>query len=259
MQRRVTTILGAGAVLNFNFFGIEIPSTSNITKICTEQKVRGLNVPEIDLIKQIYDKIKYAVNSEYKRQHPDVRSYNFSPSFEDLFDVIETLYSYNNTWKHENIPTPLVSALVDPNIHFESIEYFRSLIAIIKVVVNIVNDYSSKFKINNSEMWYKQFWRKFNGQIDIFSFNYDTTLENSFEKFNDGFVKYAHNYDRFDPKVLWDSVKNVPTINHLHGCILYADINPKDLAFHYSHRDLYKFHNIKDSLLMLEHQLLPTN
>lgn len=41
MQRRVTTILGAGAVLDFNFSNVEIPSTSNITKICTEQKNAG--------------------------------------------------------------------------------------------------------------------------------------------------------------------------------------------------------------------------
>jgi hypothetical protein len=55
VQIRTTTILGAGAVLDFDFNGIEKPTTSNITKICTEQKVQGWDVEEIDLIRQIYD------------------------------------------------------------------------------------------------------------------------------------------------------------------------------------------------------------
>ena len=103
MFRRTTAILGAGAVLDFHFNGIEEPTTSNITRICTEQKVQGLDVEEIDLISCIYRKIVDAVKSEYIRLHPTVRNYVPNITFEDLFEVIETLYSYNATWKHEHV------------------------------------------------------------------------------------------------------------------------------------------------------------
>ena len=42
MQVRTTAILGAGAVLDFNFEGIEKPTTANITKICTELEIQAL-------------------------------------------------------------------------------------------------------------------------------------------------------------------------------------------------------------------------
>ena len=92
MGNRITAILGAGAVLDFDFSGIEIPTTSNITKICAEQKVLGLDIEEIDLIKQIYNKIENLAKFEYKRLHPAVKHYDPHLSFEELFEVIETLY-----------------------------------------------------------------------------------------------------------------------------------------------------------------------
>lgn len=256
---RTTTILGAGAVLDFDFCGIDIPTTSNITRICIEQRVQGYNLDEIDLIKQIYNKVIDSAKSEYKKSHPNISNHIPLISFEDLFEVIETLYSYNRTWKHERHQTSHISTLIKSEISFESIEYYRSLIAIIKTIINIVNAYDTRFKENNRELWYKQFWKSFNGQIDVFSFNYDTTIEHSVEKYNDGFVNFTPQYKRFEPKALWNKNKNLATINHLHGCIMYADINPKSLEFNYSHRDLYKFYNIEKVLSMLGYQWLPHN
>ena len=259
MQIRTTTILGAGAVLDFDFNGIEKPTTSNITKICTEQKVQGWDVEEIDLIRQIYDKIAEVAKFEYTRLHPAVKDYDPNLSFEDLFEVIETLYSYNGTWSHEHYPISLISALVRSDIHFESIEYYKSLLIIVKTIIKIVDAYDKKFRNYDSEMWYKNFWKSFEGLIDIFNFNYDTTIENCLEKYNDGFVGFTQKYERFEPEVLWNSDDSIPTVNHLHGCILYADVNPQPVENNYNHRDLYKFYTIEDCETLIGHHWMPHN
>lgn len=259
MGNRITAILGAGAVLDFDFSGIEIPTTSNITKICAEQKVPGLDIEEIDLIKQIYNKIENLAKFEYKRLHPAVKHYDPHLSFEELFEVIETLYSYNSTWKHEHYPISLISALVGSDLHYESIEYYRSLIAIVKTIINIVNAYNTKFRSNSKELWYKNFWQNFKGKLDVFNFNYDTTIETSVGDYNDGFVGFTQKYERFEPEVLWNAVGNIPTVNHLHGCILYADPNPSPVENYYSHRDLYKFYLVEDVISLLGHQWMPRN
>lgn len=259
MFRRTTAILGAGAVLDFHFNGIEEPTTSNITRICTEQKVQGLDVEEIDLISCIYSKIVDAVKSEYIRLHPTVRNYEPNITFEDLFEVIETLYSYNATWKHEHYPISLISALIKSDIHFESVEYLRALIAIVETIVHIVNAYDQYFRGDDCELWYKHFWRNFNGLIDIFNFNYDTTIERSLETYNDGFIGCTQKYERFDPEFLWKADYDTPTVNHLHGCILYADVNSKPVEYYYNHRDLYKLYAIEDVLSLLGYQWPPHN
>ena len=112
MSKRVTSILGAGTVLDFDFEGETLPSTANITRKVVGQTIQGLDGEESDLIKQVYDKIVETSRSEYLRMHPAVRNYTPSISFEDVFDVIETLHSYSGTWKHEQYPFPLISGSV---------------------------------------------------------------------------------------------------------------------------------------------------
>ena len=259
MSDRTTAVLGAGSVLDFDFTGIEKPTTANITKICTEQKIQDFNNEDLYLIRHIYDKIVDVAKSEYKKLHPDVR--NISPiiTFEDIFEVIETLYSYNSTWRHEHYPISLISALVKSDLNFESIEYYRSLIAIIKTIINIVDAYDRNFKFDGRELWYKHFWKSFKGKLDVFNFNYDTTIEASLGKYNDGFVEFTPLYKRFEPKMLWKNVDDISTVNHIHGCILYTDANPKPAEFHYSHRDLYKYYNVEDVMSMLGRQWMPHN
>jgi hypothetical protein len=57
-MKRTTVILGAGAVLDFNFSEITFPSTSNISEKIVDIKVQGLNVDQSDLISVINIKIK---------------------------------------------------------------------------------------------------------------------------------------------------------------------------------------------------------
>lgn len=258
MQRRTTSIIGAGAVLDFDFHDNERPTTDYITEICREQKIQGFNGDDIDLIEQIYDRALGAAEDEYKRLHPNDRNHSPRLSFEELLEVIETLYSYNGTWEHERATIPLISGLVKSDIRYKTVEYHRALETIIRTIINIVHTYDRNFREENCEVWYKQFWKNFNGLIDFFNFNYDTTIEFSLEQYNDGFVDYTPELQRFDPMTLWNNEGKSPTVSHLHGCILYADENSKELEFKYSHRDLYKRYTI-DEHHLLSYQCLPQN
>lgn len=242
MERRTTAILGAGAILDFDFNGLLRPTTDNITKAVAEQKIQGFDVDESDLIKQVYDRIVEYSRSSYLKAHPAVRFYEPSVTFEHLFDVIETLHSYNGTWKHEQYPFPLISTLVKPELHFETVEYFRAMLAIIEKIVEIVIAYDEHFRGQYNELWYKEFWKRFDGALDVFNLNYDTTVESSLVDYVDGFVGFTQDYERFEPEVLWNASADKATVNHLHGCVLYGDTNPKPVEFHYSNRDLYKFY-----------------
>lgn len=242
MLRRTTALLGAGAILDFDFNGLLKPTTPNITAAIIEEKIQGFEGIEKDLIRLVYDRIIKVAKSEYTRLHPYDRQHEPLITFEDLFEVIETLYSYNGTWKHEQYPFSLISALVQSDLDYYSAEYRRAMVAIIKKIFKIVKEYDARFRKEHTEEWYKNFWKSFNGRLDVFTLNYDTTIEYSLEKYNDGFVGFTQDYERFEPETLWNAKEYEPTVNHLHGCILYGDINPEPTEFYYSHRDLYKFY-----------------
>lgn len=257
MDRRVTAILGSGSVLDFDFGGLLYPTTSNITQQVVEQKIQGLNEDESDLIKLIYDRLVEASRTEYLRTHPAVRHYEPQITFEDLFDVIETLHSYSSTWKHEHYPFPLISSLVESDIDYPPVDYYRAMVAIVKKIIEIVSAYDKKFGEVEREEWYKEFWKEFDGELDVFNLNYDTTVEISLQDFNDGFVPFTQGYERFEPEVLWKNVEGKSTVSHLHGCYLYGDFNPQPVENYYSHRDLFKLY--PDQEPIISSQWLPMN
>ncbi len=250
---------GAGAVLDFDFDGLPKPTTQYITDKVVEEKIQGYDEIDSELIKHIYNHIVDASRAEYLRLHPAVRYYEPPISFEDLFEVIETLYSYSGTWKHEHYPFSLISALVKSDLDNYSVDYERAMKSIIKKIVEIVNSYDELFKKDGREKWFMDFWKEFDGKLDMFNFNYDTTIEYSLGDYVDGYVPYTQGYERFEPEVLWNASKDKPTINHLHGCILYGDPNPKRTEYHYSHRDLYKFYPDVLKEAFISGQWLPRN
>ena len=256
-RKRVTTILGAGAVLGFDYAHQTSPTTQTITQEVVAQKIQGLDEEESVLIKHIYDRLIEASRSEYLRMHPAVRYYEPIITFEDLFDVIETLHSYNGAWKHEHYPFPLVSTLMQPDLDFPSVEYYRAMVAIVEKIIEIVSAYDKKFREAGKELWYKDFWKGFGGELDVFNLNYDTTVEFSLQDFNDGFMPFTQGYERFEPEVLWNNIDSKPTVSHLHGCYLYGDFNPKPVENYYSHRDLYKLY--PDQEPFISRQWLPMN
>lgn len=257
LHSRTTVIIGAGAVLDFDFNGIIKPTTDNITKKVVEQKIQCLDEEESDIIKQIYERIVDASRVEFLRLHPDMRYFEPKVTFEDLFEVIESLYSYSGTWNHEHYPFPLISTLVHSELQYVSVDYYRAMVTIIEKIVEIVTAYDDRFREEGKELWFKDFWKEFEGKVDVFTLNYDTTIESSLENYIDGYVGFTQDYERFEPEVLWNADLNSATVNHLHGCILYGDTNPKPTEFHYSHRDLYKFYPDVVKRAFISNQWLP--
>ncbi len=140
-----------------------------------------------------------------------------------------------------------------------SVEYDRTLIVSLKTILNIVNEYSTSF-VNDtaSESWYRVFWQAFNNHADIFNLNYDTTIETSLEdNFEDGFIPFCPEYKKFSPRDLICNPRQLSTVNHLHGCILYGDANPAVGQYEYSHRDLYKYTTYSPK--NISYQTTPTN
>lgn len=259
MIRRTTAVLGAGAVLDFDFGGSPKPTTKYITDSVVEQKIHGYDEIDSVLIKRVYKLIVDASRSEYLRLHPAVRHYEPTVTFEDLFEVIETLYSYSGTWKHEHYPFSLISALVKSDLDYYSVDYQRAMQVIIKKIVEIVISYDERFREKDRDLWYKEFWKKFDGQLDVFNLNYDTTIETSLGDYVDGYIGFTQDYERFEPEVLWNASEEKATVNHLHGCVLYGDINPQPVEFHYSHRDLFKFYPDVVKEAFFSGQWLPRN
>lgn len=257
MSKRVTSILGAGAVLDFDFGDLTIPTTINITSQVIDLKIRGLDSEESGLIRFIYDKIVEASRKEYRRMHPVINYYEPSISFEDLFDVIESLHSFSGTWKHEHFPFPLISTLVNSDLDYSSVEYYNAMVVIVEKIIEIVSAYDKKFRESGREQWYKDFWRGFAGELDVFNLNYDSTVEFSLSKFKDGFVPFTQYYERFEPEELWNAGEGEPTVSHLHGNYLYGDFNPKPVENYYSRRDLYKLYPDQDPFISM--QWLPMN
>ncbi|MBO6169069.1 MAG: SIR2 family protein [Bacteroidales bacterium] len=257
MGKRVTSVLGAGAVLDFDFRNIEAPTTSSITRQIIEQKIRGLDEEESGLIKHIYGMLAEGSRAEYLRTHPAVRNYDPQISFEDLFDVIETLHSFSGTRKHEHYPFPLISTLVRSDLDYHSVDYYNAMVAIVEKVIEIVSTYDRRFREQDREQWYKEFWKSFGGELDVFNLNYDTSIEYSLQQFIDGFVPFTQGYERFEPEVLWNAREKEPTVSHLHGCYLYGDFNTKPVENYYSHRDLYKLY--PDQEPFISRQWLPMN
>lgn len=251
MDVGITVIVGAGAVLDFEHKGV-YPSvriiTEEVLKIST-QKVDGT---ERLLIKDLYDviieRLKNVGNPEVRKFiHPEV-------SFEDLLHVLEMCLSYSSCWHDEYLHWkvfPLYGALMEPDQilkDINTVEYERAAYALEERVMKIVNQYDSAFKKDKSrEQWYRDFWHSMKG-ANIFSLNYDSTIEVSVESYEDGFeqVLGREEYSRFSARRYYENRENKTTIAHLHGSILYSE--PKSFPFEYSIRDLVKNKDYESAL-----------
>ena len=245
MNQRTTVIIGAGAVLDFNYDDITFPSTANITDTISKLEIEGLYDKESKVISTIFSKINKIIGNS-----------NNKVNFEELYSLLEHLWTINTI---SNKNTDHGSRIFDPRaiplyghflelqqyIDFPNIEYERALIYIIRTVADIINQYNQKFKENILyESWYRHFWSKRVKEWDIFTLNYDTTIENSLIEYEDGFESVLNtNYEHFNPIKLYKNDKKLSTINHLHGCINYAELNPKEFQFKHSNRDMYKLKN----------------
>lgn len=247
----VTVVVGAGAVLDFEHKVIS-PSVKAITDEVLKQSIQKVDGSEWHLIKELYncliDRLKQVDNPEVRRLlHPEL-------SFEDLLHVLETCLSYSSCWHDEYLHReafPLFGSLIDPKSFLkdiDTVEYERAAYALEEKVMEIVNQYDSAFRENiGSEEWYRAFWRSMSGG-NVFTLNYDSTIEESVGSYEDGFEEIlgADDYSRFSARKYYDNPDGKMTIAHLHGSILYSE--PKSSPFDYSTRDLVKNRDYETAL-----------
>ena len=256
-MERITVLIGAGAILDFDFNceGI-VPSTRNITNEMDEIRVQGVDGQEKEVIKAIHDWLEKA---HYEEQNParcpEYREKINPINFETLYHVTENLYSFSSVWKDEWIMPqifPPVAAFVDckqPFAEYQTEEYHRSLVAMENRICEIVGEYDTRF-VEDKEyaLWYRGFWQQFSNNLDVFTLNYDTTIEQSLEDYEDGFVSMTgDDKQRFEPaKLLYNKERS--SVNHLHGCITYLNQWNEAKEHGYGFNDMFKFATYKQRI-----------
>ena len=258
--KHITTIVGAGAVLdfNYNYPNAIVPSTKNITDSIIKLKIQSLDNNQSDVIGTIYNLAVNALSSTY--QLPELRK-DFDLNFEELYFIIESMLSFPNKGTEHYSPyglSPLFALLKEKEelTSYYDIEYIRALYAIVHKIFDIINIYDSYFYSNpQNELWYRRFWQgKENIKYDIFTFNYDTTIEQSIIDYEDGFEVIKGNAEGisvFNPHKLLDNIKQFSTIQHLHGCIYYSPCSPIECVQTHNRNDLFKVKSVQESLKCL--------
>jgi hypothetical protein len=242
MNRGVTVIVGAGAVLDFEHKGI-FPSVSNITDEVLKLSIQKVEGGERPLLRELYDHVVKKLNKVSERNCRKFPQLNF----ENLLHVLEMCIAYSGCWRKEHISWlafPEFGTLIQPDKFLKDIhtyDYIRAAYGLQKTVMDIVNQYDASFgEDTSSEQWYRDFWKSFSGRSNIFNLNYDNTIENTLGEYEDGFlpIKEDEDYSRFSAKQYFENRRNLSTIAHLHGQILFSEA--KSYPFDYSMRDLVK-------------------
>ena len=242
MGNEVTIIVGAGAVMDFDHEALP-PSVKNITEEVLKLGIRRVEGGDRPLLREIYDHVvkKLKKISEINHHTPP------QISFENLLHVIEMCIAYSGCWRKEYLSWlayPEFGTLIRPNEFLNDVhtyEYIRAAYELQKTVMSIVHQYDASFSENPStEQWYRSFWKSLSGKSNIFSLNYDNTIENSLGEYEDGFppIEEGDDYSRFSAKRYYENQRRLSTIAHLHGQILFSEA--KSFPFEYSMRDMVK-------------------
>lgn len=256
-MKRITAIVGAGAVLDFDYSynGDKKPTTAYITDSVKDLKVERNDHQESDLICKVYKTVVKEMTSIYRKR--GLRK-EYILNFEELYYLIESLQSYTETDieyfdPYGRAPLSALLSIKEELVPYSHVEYSRSLGEINRKITYIIDQYDTHFrKYPESEQWYRRFWQgEEESQFDIFTFNYDTTLEQSIGDYEDGFELIENNPDgisSFNPNKLFHNTKELSTIQHLHGCICYCGCRPIECIKTHNYRDMFKTKSVQDAL-----------
>lgn len=242
-MKRITTIVGAGAVLDLDLpQGAMWPSTGNITDairgIKKKNVLSGKDIVEIEEIYQIL-----------------LREYPTFPHFEIIFHVLEMLVAYSWVWQYPTkMPKttklfPVFASFTAPKWLYDEDNVKQALDYVLLTIMDIVNGYNEPY-LNNpyTNVWYRDFWKCYEGAWDVFNLNYDTTIEHTLTNCEDGFddIPDQPEFQHFVPMKLWANKRGGSTMSHLHGCIEFFDGRYKEDVYKkefvkYGFHDLYKY------------------
>ena len=242
-SNRITTIIGAGAVLDLDLPSDAIwPSTENITNAIRGIKKKNvLTDQDIVEIKEIYEILE--------------KEYPCKPNFELIFHVLEMFVPYGWIWQHQTmLPKvtsmfPVFAPFTSPKWLFDVGNIKQALDAVLLTIMDIVNGYNAHYLAGKTDnQWYRNFWKDYDGAWDVFNLNYDTTIEHTLTDCEDGFddIEGQPEFQHFVPQKLWENKRGCSTMSHLHGCIEFFKDRYKDEVYQkefikYGFHDLYKY------------------
>ena len=246
-MKRITTIVGAGSVLDFDLpAGVLRPSTKNITDSVRELREKNvLSGKDIIEIEEIYQILK--------------DEYPCYPNFEHIFHVLEMSIAYGWVWQHPtSLPKtttmyPVFAPFTSPKWLFDFDNVKQALDHVILSIMDIVDGYNAPYLDGICpNQWYRDFWRGYPGEWDIFNLNYDTTIEHTLDHCEDGFddIPGQPEFQHFVPQKLWENPNGYSTMSHLHGCIEFFDSRYSPEIYEkeyvkYGFHDLYKYPSYK--------------
>ena len=243
-MKRITTIVGAGAVLDMDLPKDAIwPSTENITNEIRKVRKNILTGKDIVEVEQIYQILK--------------KDYPAYPNFELIFHVLEMFVAYGWVWQHPTaMPQntkmfPVFAPFTAPKWLFDRENVNQALDYVLLTIMDIVNGYNAPYLTGATmNTWYRDFWKAYKGAWDIFNLNYDTTIEHTLADCEDGFddIPDQPEIQHFVPQKLWENKRGGSTMSHLHGCIEFFDSRHKDDVYKkevikYGFYDLYKYYS----------------
>lgn len=242
-MNRVTTIVGAGAVLDFDLpSGVSKPTTEHITNTILNSKMKNvLTQNDIVEIREIYQ----ILSSEY----PCI------PNFEHIFHVLEMFAAYGWVWQHPtSLPKttkmyPVFAPFTAPKWLFNFDNVKQALDKVLLTIMDIVNSYNAPYLANPlNNAWYRDFWNDYKGSWDVINLNYDTTIDHTLPECEDGFddIPNQPDFQHFVPQKLYENRQGGSTMSHIHGCIEFFDSRYKEEVYQkefikYRFHDLYKY------------------
>lgn len=278
-MERTTIIVGAGALLDLDFSeGVITPSTANITKeVCKPYKdclsFHNENVG-ISIVGDVFQRLNEQYpNPRYGEQRCDDDSDDASSqqshiNFEQVFHVLEMLDSYNRAWNGQCKASrlyPVFAPFTKPDFDVANCAHLHYIMEqYILRIMDIVHKYNADLEENKSaNSWYADFFKALGVNADIFTFNYDTTIEGCLQDYEDGFEPTDASFFSFNPHKLLYNPQDLSTICHLHGCInyyfaSYDDVN-HDVYTNQMH-DMYKYdsYDTVRTLMTRRMQSMPT-
>lgn len=229
MNDRITMVIGAGAPLGFDLPKcMKRPTTGYITDE-VRKPYRHFDNRDIDIVEKMYQVLKNNYPLSPSECNDWKREDNAEPNvnFEMLFHVMESYLTNEKMWSgkcHNADISPVFSLFTKPSVEYDAADLNYIMPLFIQRIMDIVNDYDQYYKNNIAkESWYRNFFCNNDAKLDVFNFNYDTTVEESLGSYEDGFEPFdgVADVERFNPQKLWSNSKNLSTINHIHGCIRY--------------------------------------
>ncbi len=231
---RLTTFIGAGAAIE-----IGGPTTHTITTEVRKKKQNFIDrrTNYIERVARVLDKY-----------------YNTPCNFEEIYHTLEQIDSYKKGWQGAAKQyTPFMTAFAKPRFKRFFKDDITILIAkqdLITIVAKLMEGYNSKYKTESENVWHTEFWKLMYDRfkLDIATLNYDTCIEQSLPKLEDGFEITEDSFERFNPRKLNHSTNS--KIFHLHGCIHYGynrTKNANKYTLEDDFNDLYKFKSYQDA------------